>query len=83
MSYVPSTPAQRQEMLRAVGVRDFRELYRDVPEEMLLDRELDLPSAMSELEVSRTVSAMAAHDTLFPTLLRVPSADDHNSPAGG
>ena len=34
MSYVPSTPAERQEMLRAVGVGDYRELYRDVPESM-------------------------------------------------
>ena len=81
MSYVPSTPAQRQEMLQAVGVRDFRELYRDVPEEMLLDRELDLPSAMSELEVSRTVSAMAAENTLFSTILRGAGAYDHYIPA--
>ena len=81
MSYVPSTPAQRQEMLRAVGVETFRELYRDVPEEMLLDRELDLPSAMSELEVSRAVSAMAAKNVLFPTVLRGAGAYDHYIPA--
>ncbi len=81
MSYVPSTPAQRQEMLRAVGLTDWRELYRDVPEEMLLDRELDLPSAMSELEVSRTVSAMAAKNRLFPTVLRGAGAYDHYIPA--
>ena len=81
MSYVPSTPAERQEMLRAVGVRDYRELYRDVPEEMLLDRELDLPAGMSELEVSRTVSAMAAKNTLFSTILRGAGAYDHYIPA--
>ena len=81
MSYVPSTPAQRQEMLRAVGVEDYRELYRDVPEEMLLDRELNLPSSMSELEVSRTVSAMAAKNTQFQTILRGAGAYDHYIPA--
>lgn len=81
MSYVPSTPDQRQEMLRAVGLESFRELYRDVPEEMLLDRALDLPSAMSELEVSRTVSAMAAKNTLFSTILRGAGAYDHYIPA--
>ena len=81
MSYVPSTQAQRQEMLRAVGVSDYRELYRDVPEEMLLDRELDLPAGMSELEVSRTVSAMAAKNTLFSTILRGAGAYDHFIPA--
>ncbi len=81
MSYVPSTPAQRQEMLQTVGVQDYRELYRDVPEEMLLDRELNLPSAMSELEVSRTVSAMAAKNTQFATILRGAGAYDHYIPA--
>ena len=35
-SYVPSTGAQREEMLRAVGVGSTRELFRDVPQEMLL-----------------------------------------------
>ena len=49
-SYVPSTPAQRQEMLEAIGLHDFRQLYRDVPEEMLLRDGLDLPEGMSELE---------------------------------
>ena len=55
-SYVPSTPAQRQEMLEAIGLHDFRQLYRDVPEEMLLRDGLDLPEGMSELEVSRTMT---------------------------
>lgn len=38
-------------MLEAIGLRDFRELYRDVPESMYLDRPLDIPAGMSELEV--------------------------------
>jgi len=81
MSYVPSTPEQRQEMLHAVGVQDYRELYRDVPEEMLLDRELDIPAAMSELEVSRAMSAMAAKNKRFSTVLRGAGAYDHYIPA--
>ena len=43
-SYIPSTPAQRQEMLQAIGLSSFRELYGDVPAEMYLDRPLELPS---------------------------------------
>ena len=35
-SYVPSTPAQRQQMLTAIGLRSEKELYADVPEQMLL-----------------------------------------------
>ncbi len=81
MSYVPSTPAQRQEMLWAVGARDYRDLYRDVPAEMLLERPLDLPEGMSELEVGRAVAAMAAKNTVFPTILRGAGAYDHYIPA--
>ena len=81
MSYVPSTPEQRKEMLQAVGVQDYRELYRDVPESMLLDRELDLPRGMSELEVSRALSEMAAKNRLFSTVLRGAGAYDHYIPA--
>ena len=34
-SYVPSTQAQREQMLRAVGLENIMDLYRDVPEQML------------------------------------------------
>ena len=81
MSYVPSTPEQRQEMLRAVGAEDFKALYRDVPQEVLLDRPLDLPEGMSELEMSRRMSEMAAKNRLFPTILRGAGAYDHYIPA--
>lgn len=57
-SYVPSTPAQWQEMLEAIGLHDFRQLYRDVPEEMLLRTAGSCRRAWSELEVSRTMTAM-------------------------
>ena len=33
-SYIPAAPAEQQEMLEAIGLRDFRELYKDVPESM-------------------------------------------------
>ena len=81
MSYIPSTPEQRQEMLRAVGAEDWKALYRDVPQEMLLERPLDLPEGMSELALSRAMEAMAAKNRLFPTILRGAGAYDHYIPA--
>ena len=80
-SYVPSTPAQRQEMLEAISLHDFRQLYRDVPEEMLLRDGLDLPEGMSELEVSRTMTAMAARNTAYSAILRGAGAYDHYIPS--
>ena len=81
MSYVPSTGDQRKEMLKAVGAADYADLYKDVPQEALLNRPLDLPEGMSELEVGRAISAMAAKNVLFPTVLRGAGAYDHYIPA--
>ena len=81
MSYVPSTDGQRREMLRAVGVQDYLDLYRDVPQEVLLHRPLDIPEGMSELEVTRAMSALAAKNTVFSTVLRGAGAYDHYIPA--
>ena len=80
-SYVPSTLTERQEMLRSLGLQSVRELYRDVPEEVYLNRPLDLPAGMSELEVRRKVSAMAAKNKVFSTILRGAGAYDHYIPS--
>lgn len=80
MSYVPSTGAQRKAMLSALGMEDWKELYADVPESMILD-DLDLPEGKSELEVSRAVSAMAAKNRVFDTILRGAGAYDHYIPS--
>lgn len=80
-SYVPSTEAERREMLKAIGLADYRELYRDVPEKMYLDEPLNIPEGMSELEVSNAISAMAAKNKVFKTVLRGAGAYDHYIPS--
>ncbi len=80
-SYVPSTEEQRREMLEAIGLKDVRELYRDVPESMILNRPLDLPEGKSELEVRNAMTAMAAKNTVFQTVLRGAGAYDHYIPS--
>lgn len=80
-SYVPNTPEERQEMLQAIGLHDFRELYGDVPASMYLDRPLDLPSGMSELEVRRTMTELAGENKVFSTILRGAGAYDHYIPS--
>ena len=80
-SYVPSTPEERQEMLHTVGVSDYRELYRDVPAQMYLENGLNLSDGMSEMEVRSRLSAMAAKNHVFPTVLRGAGAYDHYIPS--
>ncbi len=80
-SYVPSTKQERQEMLEALGLKDYRDLYRDVPASMYLDRELNVPAGMSEMEVGKAIGAMAAKNHVFATILRGAGAYDHYIPS--
>jgi glycine dehydrogenase subunit 1 len=69
-------------MLKAIGLNDFRDLYKDVPAEMLLeDGDLNIPEGMSELEVGRAVTAMANKNRVFSTVLRGAGAYDHYIPS--
>ena len=58
-SYVPTTAAEREEMLAAIGVKSLEDLYQAVPQGMLLNGTLNIPEGMSELEVREAVTAMA------------------------
>ena len=81
-SYVPNTPAERQEMLEALGLSSFRDLFAVVPEEMYLEEgALNIPQGMSELEVIRKVSEMAGKNRIFSTVLRGAGAYDHYIPS--
>lgn len=79
-SYVPNgTPAQ-EEMLRVIGVKNVRDLYANVPRSMLIHR-LELPHALSELEVRAAVTAIAEKNRPFRTCLRGAGAYRHFIPA--
>ena len=58
MAYIPHTEADRQEMLAAVGVTKFDDLYQDVPEGVRFP-DLDLPEAVSEIEIMRQLQTLS------------------------
>ncbi len=59
MPYIPHSEADRQAMLAAIGVRSIEELFADVPEHVRFP-DLNLPAALSEIEVRREVAGLAA-----------------------
>ncbi len=61
MPFIANTDADRAEMLAAVGLERIEDLFRDVPEQHRYAT-LDLPEPLSELEVMREVSALAAEN---------------------
>ena len=79
-SYIPNTRSQQEEMLSAIGVSRVEELFAAVPHEMLVEH-LDLPEGLSELEVRRKVTAMAAKNKVYDTVLRGAGAYRHFIPS--
>src|SRR5688500_9350602 len=59
MDYVQITPKQRDEMLKAVGARTMDDLLRQVPDDVRLKRELDLPPALDELSLRDHLTRLA------------------------
>lgn len=78
--YVPSTSEEQQEMLKAVGVNSFDELYTVVPPSMKVDK-LNIPDGLSELEVSAIVRGMAAKNKVFGSIFRGAGAYNHYIPS--
>ena len=63
MPYIPNTDEDRQAMLKAIGVESIAELFAMIPPELQLDRALDLPPGMGELELAGHVGGLAAMNT--------------------
>ena len=49
--YIPHTESDILEMLDKAGVKSIDELYQDIPEDIILRRDYEIPSAMSEHEL--------------------------------
>src|SRR3989338_1909144 len=59
MHYVSNTEEQKKEMLEAVGVKNVLELFKDIPQELILKRKLNIPEALSEIEIKRLLENIA------------------------
>ena len=51
MRYIPNSPTGREEMLGEIGVDSIEELFAGIPDNLRLQRVLDLPPAMTEPEL--------------------------------
>jgi glycine dehydrogenase subunit 1 len=60
--FLALTDSDRAEMLAAVGVESVEELFRDIPQAVRLQRELDLEPALSEQEVFAHLAELASRN---------------------
>jgi glycine dehydrogenase subunit 1 len=62
LSYVLNTPDDRQAMLQAIGVRSVEELLQSIPAQLRLKRPLDVPPALTEIELTRHAQELAGRN---------------------
>lgn len=82
MQYVQFTEADREAMLKAVGVGSVDELFKNIPLQLRLNRPLDIPAPLSEPELLADLQklAKANHSTEELTCFLGCGAYDHFIP---
>ena len=62
MPYIYNTADDQREMLAAIGAASIDELFAPIPADLQLQRPLDLPPALSELELDQHLRQLAARN---------------------
>jgi glycine dehydrogenase subunit 1 len=83
MRFTSISCEQREAMLRAVGCTDMDALFDSVPTSVRLDRPLDLPDGLTELEADARLRALARASAPASRLVSFAGAGcyDHHIPA--
>lgn len=68
-SYLPHTEDDRRAMLAAIGVESVDRLFADIPPEVRMKRPLNLPAALSEMELKAHLQELALLDRDFEETL--------------
>ena len=72
MKFLPTSDAERREMLAAIGVSSIDDLFATVP--AAVRQAPDLPDPLSEIEIRRFLGGLAADATRMPETRRFSSA---------
>ena len=63
MRYIPNSPEERAEMLATIGLNSAEELFRSIPNDVRLQRALNVTEPLAESEVIASLETMAAKNT--------------------
>lgn len=63
MRYIPNSSEEQAEMLKQIGLNSAAELFHSIPEELRLQRQLDTPAALSEIELLAGFERLAARNS--------------------
>ncbi len=79
--YILNTDHQEALMLKRTGFSTLEDLYQDLPKELLLKRDLDLPLGQSEFAVLDALKRLANENISYPVVLRGAGVEHHYIPS--
>jgi len=59
VNFLPHTEDDRQKMLKAIGLDSIEELFADIPKRVRLQRSMNIPGPLSELELTRHLEELS------------------------
>jgi len=62
MTYIPHTDADRERMLRAIGVERMEDLFAEIPQQLRFRGLLNLPRGMDEIALRAHMQRLASHN---------------------
>jgi glycine dehydrogenase subunit 1 len=62
LRYIPNSPGERAEMLEQLGAASIENLFESIPEDLRLRQHLNVPAAMSEIELLKAFDEMGARN---------------------
>lgn len=80
MKYFPHTQQDIEQMLKVAGLKSMDDLYGEIPQQLLFDREFALPEAMSEVEI-RNFFEMLGRKNSSLTCFAGAGVEEHYSPS--
>ena len=80
MKYFPHTQQDIQQMLEVAGLKSMDELFGEIPQQLLFNREFNLPEAMSEVEIRNYFEALGKRNSDLVCFAGA-GVEDHYSPS--
>lgn len=59
MPFISNTDQQRQQMLAAIGVKNFKDLLVHIPPKFIQDHHIEMDPPLSELEITKKIARLA------------------------
>ena len=83
MDYISNTEREKEVMLKTIGIEQIEELFSAIPERVVLDRPLNIPTGLSELELLRVTKEKANRNKSLEELVSFLGAGvyDHYIPS--